>query len=371
MRRRSCTDPPPLHALLPTPIERQHADDAYWVVDACYEVDGEALDKVLIPAAEELWLMCQDLVDRAVGREDILASLGIPTFAWDAIAASWAQRDPVLFARFDLSFDGASQPKLHECNIDVVGLLHETAIFQCRWRDRQAPRAAQFAHLAEATAAVLRRAAAGGAVQLSILGDDPDDALWQHALRSILEGIGIAATLRRHESPDTFVASIAEGAPRIIKGFRWDHLVRDRALAARLNGTASRITAPIWSLVLSSKGSLAWLWHFNRGHPNLLPASLDPRDLPAGSGYVAKPLFSIQGRGVTLHEGGATPLRAEEPRIYQQRHDLPRIGPAGRAPWTSTGAWVVEGKAVAIGMTECDSPVITDAAMRYVPHVVT
>ncbi|MCK0206835.1 glutathionylspermidine synthase family protein [Starkeya koreensis] len=393
MRRHACAEHPALNALLPTIIEQHSANRDYWGVDHYYELDGEAVETVLSPAAEELWALCLDFVARAVDDERILESLGIPGLAWDAVRASWRRADPLLFARFDLSFDGHTPPKLHECNVDVVGLLYETAVYQANWLRRQQAEARltasarQMADLEGAAGRMAARRFGDRPVELVSLDDDPYDELWQYTLFRILDGAGIACDVRNYTSLEAFLASLPASAgsavaPYVVKGFRWDHLIRDSALALHVGALPAGIAAPLWSALLSSKGSLAWLWHFNRGHPNLLASFFEPARLDDADGYVAKPLFSIQGQGIELRDrrapGRNCVTRAPGPvcgRVYQDLHYLPR--PAGPVhanggaggPWASTGVWMVEGRAVALGMSECDSPIITDDAMRFVPHV--
>lgn len=383
MRRLACAEHLPLHVLLPTPVEQHAANFDYWGLDRYYEVDGEAVERILAPAVEELWAMCMEFVGAAVADEEILASLGIPSFVWDMIRESWQRSDPVLFARFDLSFDGRSPPKLHECNIDVVGLFYETALFQKAWLNHRKDRASlaasalQFADLDGAIVRAVARMGAGPLLLVS-LEDDPYDALWQYGLFQVLDGAGVGCDMRCYPSAEAFLSQIpAEPAGAgVIKGFRWNRLMDNAALAAGMADLPARIASPIWSLVLSSKGSLAWLWRFNPGHRNLLATFFEPAPLAATAGFVSKPLFSIQGQGIELcdRRQPARNLVTRGPaapggRVFQDLHYLPRPAGNGRGPWASTGAWVVDGKAVAIGMTECDSPVITDPAMRYLPHV--
>ncbi|QFR33977.1 glutathionylspermidine synthase family protein [Ancylobacter sp. TS-1] len=385
MRRLACAEHPPLHALLPTAVEQQSANPDYWGLDHYYEVEGEAIERILVPAVEELWAMCTDFVGTAVADEEILTSLGIPSLAWDTVRESWERSDPVLFSRFDLSFDGRSAPKLHECNIDVVGLVYETAMFQKAWLTYQKDHASidaaalQFADLEGATVRAVSRMGTRP-IRLSSLDGDPYDALWQYALFRILDGAGIDCDRRNYASVEAFLSALmADGAEaRVIKGFRWDRLLEDTTLSSRIAALGPRIASPMWSLVLSSKGSLAWLWRFNRGHRNLLATFFEPAPLADADGFVSKPLFSILGQGIALcdRRQPSRNLVTQGPagscaRVFQDLHYLPRPAGEGRGPWASTGAWVVDGKAVAIGMTECDSPVITDLGMRYLPHVLS
>ena len=57
----------------------------------------------------------------------------------------------------------------------------------------------------------------------------------------------------------------------------------------------------MWKAILSNKGALPLLWQFNKGHPNLLEASVDDsptNQVPAG--WVRKPFFSREGANIDL-----------------------------------------------------------------------
>lgn len=383
MKRIACLPPAALEDLLPTEIERRSERRDYWVLDHCYVFGGDAVASVLVPAAEDLWAMCRDFVGIAVEDERILSSLGIPALAWDAVRRSWRKGDPVLFARFDLSFDGAAPPKLHECNIDIAGHVHEAEYFQRRWFAAQTAatgwRVGQFAGLGPAIAAEARFRSAGLPIRFLCIGDDPYDALNVQALQHMLSAEGVDWQVDRYAGPDDYVRCTAgEGAaPRFgIKNFRWDHFIGQASPCPRLEAIAEEVTPPLWTLVLSSKGCLPWLWALNPGHPNLLAAHFDPRHLAGARGIVSKPLLSVRGRDIILSDraaghavGPADLPESEKPRVYQELHYLPRAEGAGRRPWASTGVFIVGDKAVAMTMTEADSPIVTGDANRTVPHV--
>lgn len=387
MIRLSCKAPPPLGDLLTTDVEWRAAEPQYWAPGFAYQFTAQEIDALLKPAAEELWALCRDFAARAVADDEILASLGIPEAAWDGIAESWRRADPVALARFDLRFDGVAAPRLHECNIDVVGLLFEATLFQSRWFEHQRStdkafhKAGQCAAIADSLAAALR---SGGHRQAQLLAFDPDpyDALWIATLASILEPRGIACS-RRSFDDLAGLCRFAEGqmksgsAAALIKSFRWDSVTADPDALLRFTAAAPRIFSPLWSLVLSSKGCLPWLWKLNPGHPNLLPASFDAADLAGAPGVVAKPLFSIQGENITLDDriephhsmatGGPHPAGR---RIFQELCYLPKFTTDGPPCCASTGAWIVNERFAALSLTESNGPVINGADIRYVPHVI-
>lgn len=387
MLRLAATSPPALESLLLSPIERTAAEGSYWIVDQYYALDGAAVDKILLPAVRELWAMCLDFAGRAVKDDEILASLGIPEYAWAGIAHSWANSDPAPLARFDLCFDGRTSPKLHECNIDVVGLLYEATFFQRAWMDHQRkcdPSFAgcdQFIEIEFGLASAIASRAAQGPITLVSIAADPYEELWTCAVASMLGKRGISCEFVSLGSVPEFFAWVGDrdrdARDRLaVKAFRWDQLLAHGKHFQSLSDSNTRLISPIWSLVLSSKGCLPWLWTLNPGHPNLLEACFEEGQITCPSGFVSKPLFSIQGQDVVLRDA-LEPARnlvtsgdgRVARRIYQALCYLPEFSSCGGRRWASTGAWVANGRPAGISMTEAGIPVITEQLMGYVPHV--
>src|SRR3569833_3102092 len=86
----------------------------YWREDACYVFDESQIDTLEVATAE-LHSLCIEAVDRIV-RAGCYAQLGLGEESAQLIERSWFDRDPSLYGRMDLSFDGASPPKLLEYN---------------------------------------------------------------------------------------------------------------------------------------------------------------------------------------------------------------------------------------------------------------
>lgn len=379
MQRFHCPSPFPAEAGFLPDLRGQLSKDVYWALDRHYAFDGDMVETVLVPAVEDLWALCSDFVGRAVESERILQSLGLPSAIWDAIRQSWYQRDPMLYARFDLSFDGVTPPKMHECNTDVVGHVYETAIFLRRWLEMRTaegtlePGTRAFAGLGPAIAREVGVACQGLPIRLLCLGDDPYDIVNAHGLQDILRAGGLPSEIVNFSTPEACADSLLDrgDAPYFgIKFFRWDHFIWSPALSRSLNALSPQVAAPLWALMLSSKGCLPWLWACNPGHPNLLPAYFDPAPLSEASGLVAKPLLSIRGQNIALHDRAGAPVLTPGPveddrRIYQALHYLPKVG----HEWASTSVFVVGGKAVALTVTEATSPIITHDAGLTVPHV--
>src|SRR5581483_3901771 len=59
---------------------------------------------------------------------------GIAEWIWPAIAESWKRRDPHVYGRFDLRYDGSGPAKLLEYNADTPTSLLEASVVQWFWK---------------------------------------------------------------------------------------------------------------------------------------------------------------------------------------------------------------------------------------------
>jgi glutathionylspermidine synthase len=114
----------------------------YWWEAACYGFSAVEVD-VLEAATETLHRMCLEAVDRLV-MDGQLGRVFIPEKYHDWVAASWRRRDPDLYGRFDLAFDGRHPPKLLEYNADTPTALLEAAVVQWYWMEQANPGRDQF-----------------------------------------------------------------------------------------------------------------------------------------------------------------------------------------------------------------------------------
>ena len=112
----------------------EHLTRPYWDESVHYVLE---MDEVLAleETVEELHRMCVQAVEHVVttGR---YAALGIPEWLAPLIEASWRRRDPHLYGRFDLRYDGEGPAKLLEYNADTPTSLFEAAVFQWTWLEQ-------------------------------------------------------------------------------------------------------------------------------------------------------------------------------------------------------------------------------------------
>src|SRR5438093_6652335 len=111
--------------------------EPYWWEEACYAFSAAEID-VIEEATGGLHRICLEAVDRLLAAGD-LGRLNIPEEFWPWVAASWRRRDPDLYGRFDLAFDGTSPPKMLEYNADTPTALIEAAVVQWYWLEEAKP----------------------------------------------------------------------------------------------------------------------------------------------------------------------------------------------------------------------------------------
>ena len=141
MRREALTPRPDWQAQVEALGLDFHTADGepYWWEAACYAFSAAEID-VLEAATETLHRLCLEAVGRMVEHGD-LGRLHIPERVLGLGRASWRRRDPDLYGRFDLAFDGSGPPKLLEYNADTPTALLEAAVVQWYWLERSKPAA--------------------------------------------------------------------------------------------------------------------------------------------------------------------------------------------------------------------------------------
>ncbi|SUB15018.1 Bifunctional glutathionylspermidine synthetase/amidase [Pantoea agglomerans] len=110
--------------------------EPYWCEDAYYQFTLAQIEH-LEEVTAELHQMCLQVVEKVVNSEALLAKFRIPKHTWDFVRDSWHQRQPSLYSRLDLAWDGKGDVKLLENNADTPTSLYEAAFFQWLWLEDQ------------------------------------------------------------------------------------------------------------------------------------------------------------------------------------------------------------------------------------------
>ncbi|GLZ11095.1 glutathionylspermidine synthase [Actinomadura sp. NBRC 104425] len=352
----------------------EHLSRPYWdeSVHYVFEMDEVlALEEVV----EELHRMCLQVVEHVVktGRYHVL---GIPEWVAPLIEESWRRRDPHLYGRFDLWYDGTGPAKLLEYNADTPTSLVESSIIQWYWLQDVHPDDDQWNSIHERLVDRWKAMApAFGKGPLHFAWTNGDETgeevmtiayMQETAEEAGLPGVAIAMEdIGWDPRRERFVDLDDEEIRTLCKLYPWEWIVAE-PFGRHVADAPTAWIEPIWKMVLSNKALLVLLWELFPGHPNLLPAYLNtPSDLTA---YVKKPLLGREGASMSIvtpdgteqHTGGQY---GREGFVFQEFCPLPEFD--GYRP--VLGAWVVEDESAGLGIRET-AGLITDDTSSFVPH---
>ena len=346
------------------------AGDIYWDESACYRFSADEVDQ-LEAATAELHERSLEAVGRVIEKRDF-ARFRIPEAFHDLVVRSWGDREPSLYGRMDLSWDGRGEPKLLEYNADTPTALLEASVIQWYWMQEVKPGADQFNSIHEklidrwkgmrgSMAADGRVYFAGDLESLEDAGNL--DYLRDTALQADLTPMAIAIGDVGWDGA-RFVDLGNQPIHTLFKLYPWEWMVRE-AFGPNLLRGAMRLIEPPWKMLLSNKAILPVLWEMFPGHPNLLAASFEQGRF--STDFVKKPLYSREGANVSItSEEGTIDVGGEygeEGFIWQAYHALPSFG--GR--YAVIGSWIIGDEPAGIGIREDASPVTRDTS-RFVPH---
>lgn len=355
----------------------------YWDEGVAYEFTLREIEQDIEPVAAALHAMCLDLVDEVVGDAALLTKLAIPATHQAFVAESWRTRQPSLYGRFDLAYDGQGPAKLYEYNADTPTSVFECATFQWMWLEeliaagRLAGDADQFNSLFERLRDRFKAIFPTGgfvhfAAQPEALEDRQTVRFFEDLATQVgiepkfveMKAIGLDAERRFIDDADL----VLEAA---FKLYPWEMMLRE-PYAPQLMGAGVRWLEPPWKAILSNKGLLPLLWERHPGHPNLLEAYFDedPAAAALGTEFVRKPLFSREGANITVVRGGRTETGLDEGYgaegfVRQAFHSPPAFD--GRYP--VLGAWIVGDEPAGLGIRE-DEAIVTRNSARFVPHYI-
>jgi glutathionylspermidine synthase len=384
MRRTACTERDDWQATAAAVGFDFHSDggERYWDERAYYAFTLDEIERQIEAPTGEIHAMCVELVTRAVGDERMLRLLKIPEAFWTLIAASWQRRDPSLYGRLDLRFDGKGPAKLLEYNADTPTSLFEAAVFQWTWLEQAMVRqiipkhADQFNSLHERLIETWKSVVGDRHLHLAGALQSAEDAGTLYYLADVARQAGLTTTMVDIAEiglcgDGRFVDLDDRPIELAFKLYPWEWMFREN-FGASLKGAATRWIEPPWKAILSNKGILPLLWAMFPRHPNLLPAYFDDDDAAAslGASYVRKPLYSREGANITLVSAGSPidqqpgPYGAEG-FVRQALAPLPEF--SGQYP--VLGSWIVDGEPCGLSIREDDNP-ITGNMSRFVPHAI-
>nr|WP_272876006.1 glutathionylspermidine synthase family protein [Neoroseomonas soli] len=342
--------------------------EPYWDESAFYRFTEAEVD-TLEAATAEIERISREAVDHAV-RNGLNGPLGIPDGAWRIVTKSWEAREPSLYGRLDLRWDGTGAPKLLEYNADTPTALFEAAVVQWEWLqcldDGRGPELHdQFNGLHEALIEAWRGLRLPPRVHFCCDAASIEDHGTVDYLRDTAMQAGLDAPFLAMEeigwNGREFTDLDEQPIAAMFKLYPWDWLLREQ-FGANIPKASTRWIEPAWRLIPASKAFLSLLWHLFPDHPNLLAAHLEPGK--TGKPEIAKPLWGREGSNISAPGIETDGPYGDQPRVWQEYAELPVFG--GRYP--VLGSWIIAGEARGLGIREDATPVTRDSS-RFVPHL--
>lgn len=352
-------------------------DGVYWDESACYTFPLTEIEAIEA-ATEEVYRLYREAGEKIAADERLLSLCGVPTGYHDAVRNAWRAQGPALdYGRFDFGYIGSGAPKLFEFNCDTPTSMLETAVVQWEWKEEVFPKADQLNSLHERLIArwedLLPQLPGGRAWFTHV--DDPahEDTITTTYMRDLaqqagletravlIDHIGIDAQGRIVDQDDFLITAL-------FKLYPWEWLaVEDFGAKIVPHLAATHWIEPVWKMMWSNKAVLAVLWDMFPGHPNLLPASIDPQRI--GQDYVSKPILAREGANIEVVERGRVIARSDghysrNRLVFQQRYPLRDFGKG----FPVLGSWIVNGAAAGLGIRE--DGLITTNRSRFVPHII-
>ena len=355
--------------------------EPYWDESAYYQFSLRQIEDDLEEPTRVLHELCMALVAEVVESDALLDRLAIPTAYHELIRRSWRDGHPHFYGRMDLCYDGSGPAKLLEANYDTPTSLYEASFFQYLWLEEQMGRgvlpgdADQFNSLEEKLTQVMTASRFATPFYFAAVKGSVEDRGTVEYLRDIAAGAGLDTRLVDMEDiglsrGGQFVDPVGAPIPSLFKLYPWEEIFND-PFGPAIAGSGTLFVEPPWKAILSNKGMLALLWERHEGHPNLLPAFIEPTPAqPLEKGWVRKPFFSREGANVEIHTGQGQRIVEDGPygggpSIIQQFQALPRFGDN----YTVIGSWMVGDLPAGIGIRE-DNSLITKDSSRFLPHAI-
>jgi len=364
--------------------------EPYWDETHYYQFSLRQIENDLEDPTEEIHQMCLEVVDEVVNSESMLRRFQIPEGMWGAVADSWRKKEPSLYSRLDLAYDGRSPAKLLENNADTPTSVYETGFWQWLWLqdnvdNGRLPRSSdQFNSLQERLVArfsELKQQYRNQELHFACCKDTEED-------RGTVQYLADCATEAGIKTQFVFVEDIGlsqngeftdlnnQVIDWLFKLYPWEFMFEED-FHQNIQSSNCDFLEPAWKSILSNKALLPMLWKMFPDHPNLLPAFFeDELHLAADhNSLVKKPIFSREGANISIITNDQQTVSSEGPYgqegyIYQATHMLPKfVDNSGSENHTLIGSWLVDDQAAGISIRE-DKSCITQDMSRFLPHII-
>lgn len=358
--------------------------EPYWDESIYYQFSLRQIEDDIEDVTEALHEMCLAAVEKVVKDEYWMQRFCIPERHWDWLRDSWLQREPSLYSRLDLAYNGYGPAKLLENNADTPTSLYESGFWQWLWLEDKIQQGEfnadtdQFNSLQDQLVErfrCLQQKRPEQILHFSCCKDSVEDRGTVQYLEDCASEAGI-------ETQFVFIEDIGLGENGLFtdmndqviawmfKLYPWEFMLREE-FSEHLEPAAVSWLEPPWKALLSNKALLPLLWQLFPNHPNLLPAYFEgDKGLAELNHFVKKPIFAREGANISIHKDGeeveasAGPY-GEEGFVYQAYTPLPEFD----GQHTLVGSWLVNDRPAGISVRE-DHQRITQDLSRYIPHVI-
>jgi glutathionylspermidine synthase len=342
--------------------------EPYWDESAAYYLSRFEVDTLEF-ATNTLHEMCMEVVQEVIDDRLFNLFLSPPEFH-ETVIRSWEERQPSLYGRFDLAYDGVGPPKLLEYNADTPTGLVEAAVAQWVWLKDIDERGDQFNSIHERLIEAWKgvRQHFQGGVHFAALSGVVEDYITVEYMRDTAIQAGFDTRYLDVEEIGWNAASgqfvDLSGAPIrwIFKLYPWEWILREE-YGRHVRVARTHWIEPPWKMILSCKSILPLLYEKFPRSPFLVPASFEP--IPGN--HVRKPIHAREGSNIQVVIDGQVRFQTEGPYegpfVYQQLAPMKAFD--GRYP--VLGSWVVDGVSCGVGIREDDN-IITTNLSRFVPH---
>jgi glutathionylspermidine synthase len=240
-----------------------------WDESVCYRFTGRQIDQIE-RATYALDRMCLEAVHHVV-QKNLLEPFNLPPALGEMARRSWNRGDVAIYGRFDLGWDGESEPTLLRCDADAPTALLEAAVLQWYWMQDVFPTADQFNSIHDRLIEGWKILAGDlpDGICFTSPGGDVDAFMTANYLRDTAIQAGLATRyveLEGIERSDPQVGACFKLCP-------WDGRLPDRITWFE----------PAWKMLLSSPAILPLLRELYHDSPYLAPPNAGEARVVMGS----------------------------------------------------------------------------------------
>lgn len=278
----------------------------YWSEGIAYEFTLKQIEQ-LEDASNELHQMCLYLVKNMIQRGDYPSYFGLPDTAIPSIEQSWNTNAPMLYGRFDFSYDG-QEIKMLEYNADTPTGLLEASVAQWLWVEQVAniPNRDQFNSIHEKLIERWKNLYAPQTTVHFAACQNAGREDWgnlEYLMDTAFQaGLNISELSMENIGWDgqKFLDLNDQHIQHLFKLYPWEWIWSESF--AQFIQPQTQWIEPCWKMLLSNKAILVELWKHFPHHPLLVEThAYNPQQSYAGK-WVCKPILAREGANIRIIE---------------------------------------------------------------------